>query len=406
METLWRADPANRTEVGVDPAAAEEFLVQFHAENPQAGPAGPRITAVRRYIELTGTYWHTREELAFGARVAWRNNARCIGRLYWRSLQVRDLRTVTDATGIAGHCAQHLRQAHNGGKIRPVITVFAPEAPSRPAPRIRNEQLIRYAGYDLPDGSVLGDPRNRELTLEAIDRGWRPPAPRGAFDVLPLVVETAEEGTRMFLLPDDAVHEVALEHPDLAWFAELGLRWHAVPVISNNRLDIGGISYPAAPFNGWYMGTEIGARNLADIDRYDLVPTVAERMGLDTSDEATLWRDRALVELNRAVLHSFRRDNTTITDHHTESRRFLTHLEREEQAGRRCPADWSWIVPPMSGSQTPVFHRYYDGDDLLPNFFAGSSGSDGLIPRPEAAAATGPPGLPPAPRSGCRRGPH
>ena len=27
-----------------------------------------------------------------------------------------------------------------------------------------------------------------------------------------------------------------------------------------------------APFNGWYMGTEIGARNLADADRYDLLP--------------------------------------------------------------------------------------------------------------------------------------
>ena len=50
-----------------------------------------------REIDLTGTYWHTTEELAFGARVAWRNNARCIGRLYWRSLQVRDLRDVSDA---------------------------------------------------------------------------------------------------------------------------------------------------------------------------------------------------------------------------------------------------------------------------------------------------------------------
>ena len=37
-------------------------------------------------------------------------------------------------------------------------------------------------------------------------------------------------------------------------------------------LEIGGICYPAAPFNGWYMGTEIGARNLADTDRYDQLP--------------------------------------------------------------------------------------------------------------------------------------
>ena len=48
------------------------------------------------------------------------------------------------------------------------------------------------------------------------------------------------------------------------------------------RLEIGGIDYPMAPFNGWYMGTEIGARNLADQDRYNLLPKVAEIMELDT----------------------------------------------------------------------------------------------------------------------------
>ncbi|MEV5967613.1 nitric oxide synthase oxygenase [Kribbella sp. NPDC051952] len=351
-------------------AAAQEFLELFYAENPKAERMGPRIAAVMREIDLTGTYWHTAEELTFGARVAWRNNARCIGRLYWHSLQVRDLRTVADAEGVARHCFDHLRVAHNGGKIRPMISVFAPETPTRPAPRIWNEQLIRYAGHEQPDGRVLGDPRYRAFTSELVQRGWRPPDHPGAFDVLPLVVETVEEGPRMFQLPGQAVQEVPLEHPELAWFADLGMRWHAVPVISNNTLLIGGVSYPAAPFNGWYMGTEIGARNLGDNDRYAMVPEVAERMGLDTSDEATLWRDRALVEINRAVLHSFQANGVSITDHHTESRRFLIHLEREERAGRRCPADWTWIVPPLSGSQTPVFHRYYTAEDQLPNFVA------------------------------------
>ncbi|TDC29868.1 nitric oxide synthase oxygenase [Kribbella albertanoniae] len=347
-------------------AAAEEFLQLFHTENP--GLIEPRLAAVRREIDLTGTYWHTAEELVFGARVAWRNNARCIGRLYWQSLQVRDLRTVTAAGDVAAHCFDHLRVAHNGGKIRPMISVFAPETPGRPAPRIWSEQLIRYAGYEQPDGRTIGDPRYRTFTTELVQRGWRPPVAPGDFDVLPLVVETIDDGIKMFELPGSAVHEVPLAHPDLPWFAALGLRWHAVPVISNNRLIIGGVSYPAAPFNGWYMGTEIGARNLGDSDRYALVPEIAERMGLDTSTEATLWRDRALVELNRAVLHSFRAHGVSITDHHTESRRFLIHLEREERAGRTCPADWTWIVPPLSGSQTPVFHRYYDSEDQLPNF--------------------------------------
>lgn len=360
---------ARRGGVETDRAAAAEFLEMFHAENRRAGPVARRMAAVMREIDSTGTYWHTPEELAFGARVAWRNNARCIGRLYWHSLQVRDLRTVSDAAGVAEHCFDHLRAANTGGKIRPMISVFAPDAPSLPAPRIWNEQLIRYAGYGQRNGSVLGDPRYRTFTSKLIQRGWRSPERRGAFDVLPLVVETLEEGPQMFELPSDAVHEVPLEHPEFSWFADLGMRWHAVPVISNNRLEIGGVSYPAAPFNGWYMGTEIGARNLGDSDRYDLVPTVAERMGLDTSNEATLWRDRALVEINRAVLHSFHVNGVTISDHHTESSRFLTHLDKEERAGRQCPADWSWIVPPMSGSQTPVFHRYYDTEDLVPNFF-------------------------------------
>jgi nitric-oxide synthase len=369
MTTQHREPCPAHTDVSVDRAAAQDFLELFHAENPQAGAAGPRIADVMREIDMTGTYWHTREELEFGARAAWRNNARCIGRLYWKSLQVRDLRMVSDAAGVAGQCFEHLRAANVDGRIRPMISVFAPETPYRPAPRIWNEQLIRYAGYEQPDGSVLGDPRYVGFTRELIQRGWRPPEPRGAFDVLPLVVETSDDGPQLFRLPDHAVHEVLLEHPELTWFADLGMRWHSVPVISNNLLVIGGVTYPAAPFNGWYMGTEIGARNLGDSDRYDLVPTVAERMGLDTSDDATLWRDRAFVEINRAVLHSFRENGVTITDHHTESRRFLTHLEREERAGRGCPADWSWIVPPMSGSQTPVFHRYYETKDLEPNFF-------------------------------------
>jgi hypothetical protein len=55
-------------------------------------------------------------------------------------------------------------------------------------------------------------------------------------------------------------------------------------------------------------------------------------------------------------------------DHHTKSDRFLAHLGKEAQHGRRCPAEWSWIVPPTAGSTTPVFHRYYDDFEASPNF--------------------------------------
>ncbi len=339
--------------------AAEAFLRQCAYENPGSFDLQHRIQQVGVEIEASGTYTHTAQELTYGAQAAWRNAARCIGRLYWNSLVVRDLRDVQHPDEIAQECVNHLYIATNGGRIRPVISVFAPDRPLRPAPRLLNEQLIRYAD----------DPRSAQRTALARKLGWsggdRP------FEVLPLMIQTHPESSpELYELPEDSVLEVPFTHPHHPGFAELGLRWYAVPAVSDMTLEIGGISYPASPFNGWYMGTEIGSRNLADTDRYNLLPTIAKLFRLDTSSNRTLWRDRALVELNLAVLHSFQQTGVTMSDHHTESARFLSHVEREERHGRRVPADWTWIVPPLSGSATPVFHRYYDPPDerLRPAF--------------------------------------
>lgn len=57
----------------------------------------PRWAQVSADIERTGTYTHTFDELSFGAKLAWRNSTRCIGRLFWNGLQVRDLRHLTTA---------------------------------------------------------------------------------------------------------------------------------------------------------------------------------------------------------------------------------------------------------------------------------------------------------------------
>ncbi|HXP57706.1 MAG TPA: nitric oxide synthase oxygenase, partial [Streptosporangiaceae bacterium] len=67
---------------------AEQFITMFHEENALGSP-DHRLRQVRREIEFSGSYWHTPAELTFGARVAWRNSSRCIGRLYWHSLRVR-----------------------------------------------------------------------------------------------------------------------------------------------------------------------------------------------------------------------------------------------------------------------------------------------------------------------------
>src|SRR5690349_9715902 len=346
----------------VDPAEAEDFLRRCYRENPRLGPVEPRLAIVRAQIAATGTYVHTPDELAYGAKMAWRNASRCIGRLYWRSLVVLDRRRARTADEIFALLLRHLDIAGRTA-IRPVISVFAPATPGRPYARIWNEQLIRYAGYR----SGIGDPRQAGFTAAMEGFGWR--GKGEAFDVLPVVIQTPAEGIRLYELPERAIVEVPLTHPEYGWFAELGLRWHAVPAISNMRLAVGGVHYPMAPFNGWYMGTEIGARNLADADRYAMLPVLAARLGLDTSRESTLWRDRALVELNRAVLWSFEKAGVKMTDHHTEADRFMTHLRNEERAGRPVPADWTWIVPPMSGGVTPVFHRYYDEMDLRPAFY-------------------------------------
>jgi nitric-oxide synthase len=368
----------------VDYPEAAEFIRRVHTDHPDLGPAEPRLEAVAAEIAATGTYTHTSTELTYGAKLAWRNASRCIGRLYWKSLVVRDRRHVTGADEIFTEVVEHLRTAGDRKRkaIRPVITIFAPATPHEPYARIWNEQLVRYAGYRRPDGSVLGDPRYVDFTAAMAERGWR--GKGEAFDVLPVVVQTPGDGVRVFELPDTAVWEVPLAHPDLPWFADLALRWHAVPAIANMRLVIGGVSYPLAPFNGWYLGTEIGGRNLADADRYNLLPLIAKLMGLDTASERSLWRDRALIELNRAVLWSFDQAGARISDHHSESRHFLTHVAKEEKAGRIVPADWSWIVPPVSGGLTPVFHRYYDEADLRPNFYLDEEARDlGSTARPQ-----------------------
>ena len=76
---------------------ARSYLQLYHEECGLTETYSERLRAVQREIIRTGTYWQTPEELAYGAKVAWRNNTRCIGRLHWHSLNVRDMRHLTTA---------------------------------------------------------------------------------------------------------------------------------------------------------------------------------------------------------------------------------------------------------------------------------------------------------------------
>lgn len=44
-------------------------------------------------------------------------------------------------------------------------------------------------------------------------------------------------------------------------------------------------------------------------------------------------------------------------DHHSAAESFMKYMQNEYRSRGGCPADWIWLVPPMSGSITPVFHQ-------------------------------------------------
>ncbi|MEM7052676.1 MAG: nitric oxide synthase oxygenase [Acidobacteriota bacterium] len=349
-------------------AEAREFIAQFFEEVEPEGDLDYRLVDVGQEILETGTYTQTSAELLFGARVAWRNSTRCVGRHYWKALDLIDARDLSEPQEMFEAIVDYLRTSTNKGKIRSNILVFPQTPAGEPGIRIWNDQLIRYAGYRRKGGEVLGDSSQVEITEAIQGLGWTG-GEGTAFDLLPIVIEVPGKDPEWFELPADAVLEVVIEHPDYPAFGERGYRWHAVPSISNMRLEAGGLSYTAAPFNGWYMGSEIGARNLADEQRYNLLPVMAEVMGLETRRESSLWRDRAMVELNVAVLHSFEKAGVKIVDHQTCTRHFVRFEEREAEANREVLGDWEWLVPPVSGSATPVFHRKYENRDIKPNYF-------------------------------------
>lgn len=341
---------------------AEQFITLCYTElGKNDDEIYERLQQVKREIEQTGTYEHTYEELEHGARMAWRNSNRCIGRLFWQTLHVFDARAVEREEDIAEWLFHHIAFATNERKIRPTITIFRPERV-----RIWNHQLIRYAGYETEQG-IIGDSSSVSFTKACEQLGWR--GERTHFDILPLVIQVDGREPKLFPIPKDIVLEVSIEHPKFAWFHDLQLKWYAVPIISDMCLEIGGIQYTAAPFNGWYMGTEIGARNFADDYRYNMLPKIASCMGLDTSRNSTLWKDQALVELNIAVLYSYKKAGVSIVDHHTAAQQFKSFEQQEQEAGRKVTGSWTWLIPPLSPATTHIFHQYYDNTIVKPNYF-------------------------------------
>ena len=241
---------------------------------------------------------------------------------------------------------EHFKYAANGGAIKPVISVYPPKTDEDSAPvRIWNPQLIAYAAYRRPDGTIMGDPARLDITTLAIQFGWEPPADedKSDFDLLPLIISdyvTGFDKPKIFPLYSNDILEVPIEHPDHEAFADLQLRWYALPAISNIGVDIGGVVYQTCPFNGWYAVTEIG-RDFLDRQRYDLADAVAVACDIPRT-VLNVWRDDVQLQVHRAILHSFAKHSVSIVDHHTASNSFLEFFQGEIKARGKCPADWVW----------------------------------------------------------------
>ncbi|WP_110927881.1 nitric oxide synthase oxygenase [Bacillus massiliglaciei] len=346
---------------------AVDFIYTSYQEMGRSkAEADDRAEEVKNQVEREGTYTHTYDELVIGSRMAWRNSNRCIGRLFWDKLHVFDKREAASPDEIKEALFHHISYATNNGSVLPAITIFKQETGPKDKIRIWNHQLIRYAGYETDQG-IIGDPDSVVLTKKCISFGWKPKF--NAFDVLPLLIEVDGGQPAIFDIPQELIKEVHMEHPEFSWFKDLRLKWYGVPFISSMKLEIGGINYTAAPFNGWYMGTEIGARNFADADRYNLLPLIGKKMGLDIARDSTLWKDRALIELNEAVLFSFKKERVSIVDHHTAAKQFRKFEENEEKCGRDITGNWGWLIPPISPAATHIFHKPYKNEIKSPNFF-------------------------------------
>lgn len=149
-------------------------------------------------------------------------------------------------------------------------------------------------------------------------------------------------------------------------------------------LDLGGNLFRLAPFNGWYLDTEIAARNFSDSNRFNLLPRIAEGLGLNLRDDRSLWRDHAQLVLAEAVIHSFDLAHVRISDHHGIGHEFLEFCRSEQSLGRDPQAEWSWVVPPMSGSLNVLYQEIFENKAFKPAY----------VPQPpiwtqQAAAAPG-----------------
>ncbi|PHH80975.1 hypothetical protein CDD80_5185 [Ophiocordyceps camponoti-rufipedis] len=370
-------------------AEAVDFLRQAHRdgviENDQV--LASRISAALGEIRRTsvtvtfegregetsrvvpGIWQQSRQELEHGLRLSWKHARKCIMRSEYSYLKLHDLRHVKTSREMGQLLVKGMSEAFNGGDIQPSVFVFPPKQANCHGPMIWNQQFLAFAGYQQPDGTILGDPMNTSLTESILSLGWKPPKIRTRWDLLPLV--TMAEGDEPFLtpVPESLFPLVQIRHPNPEHgpaFDKLGLRWVPAPALSQLGFDIGGVQYTATPFIGWFMDAEIGVRDLADAFRYNALPSVISGLGLlepgRELDELPQYErlamlSRAQLELTLAVHSSFLLAGVRMSDSLTASAMYSNFDDQHlAQHGFRLPADPYWLAPPQ-GSIIPIWHR-------------------------------------------------
>jgi nitric-oxide synthase, bacterial len=85
-------------------AEGDAFIRDCYAELGRESEIEDRIDEIADEIEQRGHYDHTSFELEHGAKMAWRNSNRCIGRLFWHHLNVADARDCETAREVHEAC--------------------------------------------------------------------------------------------------------------------------------------------------------------------------------------------------------------------------------------------------------------------------------------------------------------
>ncbi|RAH53320.1 hypothetical protein BO85DRAFT_463026 [Aspergillus piperis CBS 112811] len=235
-----------------------------------------------------------RRRTCYGLRLAWKNSRRCIMRSRYQDLGLCDRRHIHTSVGMATALLEEATKAFNGGQIKPTVFVFPPKSVDGSGPMFWDKQVLNFAGYELEDGSIVGDPSNVKLTQDIIDLGWAPPRPKTPWDLLPIVAMAENDAPALVEVPDDLRR----------------LRWYQFPALIRLGFDIGGLQYTATPFIEWYMDAEIGVRNLTDTFRFDALPEVVNAIGF-VIDAYRAKPDRAQTMLNYAVRWSFLQHGVT-----------------------------------------------------------------------------------------------